>query len=185
MQIFAINEPSAAVTPHTPPLPASTRQLYPHTYASIPCNTGTYQCLLFGWRLFVCVLFFLLRDNWAAMTAAFPPNGRGQINLPVLMSVNGTGPLLQPPRSTNLLRVPAWEWASGCVADVKRCRIWWWPWCSFFDSEIYIHLKIFINSCCDGLQETNICFVLTFFWWFSFMVSLTRIDRVLVFSFWR
>ncbi|KAK2882928.1 hypothetical protein Q8A73_021861 [Channa argus] len=31
------------------------------------------------------------------MTAAFPPNGRGQINLPVLMSANGTGPLLPPP----------------------------------------------------------------------------------------
>lgn len=31
------------------------------------------------------------------MTAAFPLNGRGQINLPPLMSANGTGPLLPPP----------------------------------------------------------------------------------------
>lgn len=33
------------------------------------------------------------------MTAAFPPNGRGQINLPLLMSANGTGTLLPPTHS--------------------------------------------------------------------------------------
>lgn len=43
------------------------------------------------------------------MTAAFPPNGRGQINLSVLMSANGTGPLLPPPCSANLLGVSAYE----------------------------------------------------------------------------
>lgn len=43
------------------------------------------------------------------MMAAFPPNGRGQINLSVLMSANGTGPLLPPPCSTNLLGVSAYE----------------------------------------------------------------------------
>lgn len=50
----------------------------------------------------VCMYIFslLLSDNCAATTAAFPPNGRGQINLPLLMSANGSGPFLPPPPST-------------------------------------------------------------------------------------
>lgn len=55
------------------------------------------SCLLFWCFLCVWVFFFLLSDNWAAMAAAFPPNGRGQINLPVLMSANGTGTILSAP----------------------------------------------------------------------------------------
>lgn len=55
--------------------------------------------LIIGWLLFICIFFLLLSDNCAATTAAFPPNGRGQINLPLLMSANGTGPFLPPPPS--------------------------------------------------------------------------------------
>lgn len=84
------------------------------------------QCLLFGWLLFVCVFFFLLRDNWAAMTAAFPPNGRGQINLPVLMSANGTGLFLPLQCSTNLLWVSLNEWMCQVEAFIYTCQLWLW-----------------------------------------------------------
>lgn len=53
------------------------------------------------------------------MTAALPPNGRGQINLPLLMSANGTGPLLPPPCSTNLLRASASPVTCQVEADVS------------------------------------------------------------------
>ncbi len=129
------------LTPRTPNVPAA-------IYANSTCTcmhpydaTRTHLYLLFGWLLFVCVFFFLLRDNWAAMTAAFPPNGRGQINLPVLMSANGKGPLLPPPCLVdNLLWVNTYECACQVEADINRCHIWWWIWCSLFDFEPVVHL---------------------------------------------
>lgn len=48
------------------------------------------------------------------MTAAFPPNGRGQINLPLLMSANGTGTLLPPPHSR-----PTQRGANACESGRK------------------------------------------------------------------
>lgn len=48
------------------------------------------------------------------MTAVFPPNGRGQINLPALMSANGTGPLVPPPCSTDL---------PGLSANERMCQV--------------------------------------------------------------
>lgn len=46
----------------------------------------------------MCLLLLLLGDNCAGWAAAFTPNGRGQINLPPLMSANGTG--ASPPPCT-------------------------------------------------------------------------------------
>lgn len=92
MQIFPLisRQPLWKKTTHL------TSKQYPHTYASICAAARCWLCRRLLW-VCVCVFYFLLRDNWAAMTAAFPPNGKGQINLPVLMSANGTGPLLPPP----------------------------------------------------------------------------------------
>lgn len=121
-------------------------------YASSPCTCmppceamHTYPALIS--RTVFCLFvhfFFLLSDNWAAMTTAFPPNGRGQINLPVLMSVNGTGPLLPPPCSTSLLWVSECLWMS--VSDAGRC-IRWWVWCRMFDSEMVEHLTDYNHWC--------------------------------------
>lgn len=48
------------LTPHTPPLPASIRELYLHTYPYDATHT-LIQRLLFGWLPFVCAFFLFVK----------------------------------------------------------------------------------------------------------------------------
>lgn len=84
-------------------------------------------------RVFFFLLSLLFRYNWAAMTAAFPPNGKGQINLPVLMSANGTG----SSAATWKINQPA-ESARVCVSTC-------------------VCVRMVRSKSCNDLRNYNIC----------------------------
>lgn len=84
-------------------------------------------------RFFFFFLSLLFRYNWAAMTAAFPPNGKGQINLPVLMSANGTG----SSAATWKINQPA-ESARVCVSTC-------------------VCVRMVRSKSCNDLRNYNIC----------------------------